>query len=127
MKIVVTVRNVGVNEPLGIEEYNWPDVSSLEEAKNKFLKILENFNQTLRPYEKARELVSIVEGGMADVKHQWEKQNLSTICDKHSMYDIMRCRLCGCMGKRYGVGEGGIQLDNKFRTKKWQSCPGSQA
>lgn len=85
--------------------------------------LLENFNNTLRPGERARHLVRIVSAEATAPKpfvmlHRWEKQNLVTIIDKHGVYDKMKCRICGAMGKRHGVGE--VTPDKKFP----EVCPG---
>lgn len=89
--------------------------------------IIERFNATLRPHERARRLVRIVsiEGKprAARLEHQWEKQNLVTISERGRMFDRMKCRRCGAMGKRFGLGD--VTLDPKFlKQPKFHFCPG---
>ena len=54
-------------------------------------------------------------------EHLWEKQNLVTVAPtrKVPMHDIYKCKKCGAMGKRFGVGL--IKPDKPFTELK---CPG---
>ena len=38
-------------------------------------------------------------------RHNWEKVNLVTIKDGSGLYDLLRCKRCGCERKRYGLTE----------------------
>lgn len=38
-------------------------------------------------------------------QHEWEKQNLVTIVNKGKVYDLVKCKKCGLVGKRHGFNE----------------------
>lgn len=88
-------------------------------------RVMDNFNATLRPGEKGRRLVRIEssEGEFAAhiIPHTWEKQNLVTIQDRHGIYDKMKCRVCGIMGKRFGLNPK-VTPDLKFAHPVYKSC-----
>ena len=54
-------------------------------------------------------------------EHHWEKQNLVTLAAKGKIpsHDIYKCKKCGAMGKRFGVGP--VRPDKPFTELK---CPG---
>lgn len=60
------------------------------------------FNTTLRPGEKAREVVRVrsLPITISLKEHSWNKLNWNLIEGK---YDVYQCRMCGITGKRYGT------------------------
>lgn len=73
--------------------------------------IIERFNSSLRPNEKARNFVKceVIDEDLH--KHDWEKASLVT---ERGGYDRMKCLHCGATGKRYGLGSGPEQIDKPF-------------
>lgn len=41
----------------------------------------------------------------AECTHEWTKHSMVT---QEGGYDWMKCDLCGCFGKRYGLGQFGV-------------------
>src|SRR5271165_6463686 len=106
------------------EDYNRPEVLNLDEAKTWGQALIDRFNATLRPRERARKFVGVelAEESNAVAKHEWSKVNLMTVHDRLGVYDKMICLRCNITGKRYGMGEAGVKLDSKFRGKVFLSC-----
>ena len=93
------------------------DVTIEQHAKD----IVDNFNATLRPHEKAREFISAistVKKENAVFPHDWRKVSLVT---EKGGFDKMKCSRCGATGKRYGLGSY-VQIDKKFK-KYIDGCP----
>jgi hypothetical protein len=109
------------------EDYNRPEVKSLEEAGAYGAKLVQSFNDTLRPGEKIRKYINarLDESAPDFPDHDFEKQNLVTIFDpRRGMHDLLKCRNCPVFGRRYGLI--GFQIDRKFRAAKWSKCRGVQ-
>ncbi len=79
------------------------------------------FNSTRRHGERARILVSVQKLSGWEREHDWQKINLVTISDRRGIYDVVACRRCGVMGKRYGLS-GSVTRDPKFKAKVYQRC-----
>lgn len=79
--------------------------------------LIEHFNNTLRPGEYPRIVISVrpvkntahLENTVHQ-KHLWKKMSLVT---EKGLYDKYRCELCGATGKRYGLIEF-VTPDRKF-------------
>lgn len=133
MKFVMTVRKVGDEEWKAWKEPEERDgVATLAEAEKWSRDTIERFNNTLRPGESPRELLSVTvdESSSGNVKkHDWEKTNLVTIAPRGdgAFYDTYGCNRCGITAKRYGIG-GDLVLDSKFKKAKvYQRCDTSLA
>ena len=120
MKIEITVCHVGKpevfwTEELETKEDGWP--MDLGQA------IIDNFNDTLKPGETARQLLSVrqLDAAPAPLAHDWEKSNLKTIIKGGKNYDTARCKACGATGKRFGLGER-VTIDPRYKGRV--SCPG---
>lgn len=131
MKFKIFVRNAGTetsqpSKPWE-EDYDYPEVETAEQARQTAEAMISNWNATLRPFDKPRELVSVeFEEEESDV-HNWEKQNLYTVMDKRlGHHDVMRCKSCGVTGKRFGLGTQ-VKLDAKYRAKAYQTCTGAKS
>ncbi len=85
--------------------------------------IIDNWNRTLRPHEKARELVRVelISDKADPIAHQWEKQNTITIKDSLGLYDVYKCQRCKITGKRFGLSQD-IKLDSAYRAKYHNNC-----
>lgn len=122
MKITFICANAN-----GEWQEDWEDQGNFGSGTPEELvdRVIAFFNRTLRPGELPRRAVRIVssEGEPAKhiIPHAWEKQNLVTISDKHGIYDKMKCRVCGIVGKRFGVGPH-IQPDLKYCHPAHKSC-----
>lgn len=90
-------------------EESWSDIPPEE--------IIENFNNTLRPHEKARKLIDyeILEDN-ENKPHSWKKKSLVTQIKGDISFDIYRCTECGVTGKRFGIA-GQIVLDKKYKKR----------
>lgn len=83
--------------------------------------IVDYFNRTLSPGEKARELVRVeVVGVVAPIEHDWGKQNLTTKTINGKPCDIVKCSRCGITGKRYGLAKP--KRDSMYRAKVYARC-----
>jgi hypothetical protein len=123
MKFTITVNHTDSKSGSWTEDYNRPDILTLDKAKAWAERTIGNFNKTLRPRERSRILLEIVEQeNDAVARHDWRKTNLVTIISGKRNYDKMICSRCGVTGKRYGLGQNGIERDSKFRAKKYETC-----
>ena len=123
MKFRMLVRD-GLARDGSIDEW-WEEHDKPVTDPEKWAKaIVARFNCTLRPGEKRRELVEVEILDVVSFKeHTWKKQNLTTVLDAYGgSHDVMKCKVCGITGKRYGLGPG-IALDPKYaRSKVYQRC-----
>lgn len=119
MKIKMFVKEV-CSGSSWIEDLNVPDGKDPEEyAKG----IINNFNNTLRPGEEARELLGIelLDGSDNPKEHNWEKQNGFALTDRIGMYDAYKCKDCGITGKIRTSGTP-IKIDSKFSAPIYKDC-----
>lgn len=73
--------------------------------------IIKRFNNTLRPKEHPREVISVrPTDKKINRQHKWEKISLVT---EKGMYDRYRCSHCGATGIRYGLAQF-VTPDRKF-------------
>ena len=81
------------------------------------------FNATLHPKERSRELLAVeVLDRQSQKDHDWEKTTLTTISNGYHIYNKYRCRRCGVTAKRYGLSESFV-LDGRFaRAEVYQRC-----
>ena len=121
MKVNITVAHTdGSGEPW-IEDYNRPEVKNIDDANAYAIALIEGWNSSLRPYEKARRVVLVeIVGESGPTSHDWEKTNLVTISDRLGLYDTLECRNCFITAKRFGLTN--IHIDRQFRAKKFQTC-----
>jgi hypothetical protein len=126
MKFICTVRHATGRS--WKEQFDRPNIITLAEAEDWAKATIRKFNETLRPRELPRILVSVVLDGDSE-SHLWMKTNLVTISDpKLGLYDTLECRVCGITGKRFGLGRSGIARDKKFKSSKYAKCtPGVKA
>ena len=120
MKILMKVKKIN-NYYVWKEEY---DIDNSENAREYAEKMVNNFNNTLRQGESARQLVDIEiidYNSVQKFNHDWEKTNLVTLSGRSGTYDTMRCSRCGITGKRYGLG-GSVTRDSKYKSKKYDYC-----
>ena len=105
----------------------WEEVEDqqVEDAHAWSVECIQQFNNTLQPGEKARELHSVEILDVDSKKdHDWEKTNLVTIIEGKRIYDTHKCRSCGITAKRFGLGD--IVLDWNFKAKVYQRCDTSK-
>ncbi len=77
-----------------------------EDPMKAYTKIIEFFNNTLRPYEKRRTVISaewVKE--KSNYYCDFEKTNMFTLKDSKGYYDRMKCKNCGKVRRRYGLNE----------------------
>lgn len=102
------------------EKYN---VSNNVDCRLYAEKLVNNFNETLRPHESPRELLEVIELDTVTDSFEkeliWEKINLVTKFRAGKMYDTYKCAYCGITGKRYGLNEA-ISRDSRYKTQKYQ-------
>jgi len=101
------------------EEYN----EKTEDAQEYAEKMVESFNNTLKPYETKRTLISVeVMESSNDELHDWVKQSygMSQVF-RGQIVDIMRCSKCGITGKRFGLSSH-VKIDSKYKKKCFQKC-----
>ena len=124
MKFNIIVSHID-NTATWKEDYNRLEVRDLNDAAKWGANLIDNFNATLRPGEKARKFhgVEPAEDSEANAPHEWHKTNLVTISDRTGLYDRMTCLRCNITAKRFGVDS--LVVDKKFRAKKYLTCKGS--
>jgi hypothetical protein len=106
-----------------LEDYNRPEVKTEEQARQWAERTIQNFNNTLRPGEKARKVVDVTfEDNEAKQAHEWQKVNLVTLIDNRgAFYDRLLCLNCGVTAERWGIDS--IRLSKKYRrAAKYLSC-----
>lgn len=103
------------------EDYDKPDIETLEEAEAWADETIARFNNTLRPHEKARKVIRVEMLGDSE-EHDWERTNPYTLISKHKgNYDAFRCSKCGITGRRYGLNTS-ISRDREFSADGYGSC-----
>ena len=118
MRFVIHVKHIGEpDESAWVETYDKPCSDPTAWARET----IDRFNATLKPYEKAREVVRAERLGDSPVAHHWMKTNLVTIAQRERMYDTYKCIGCGITGKRYGLSEM-VALDEEYKAKVYQHC-----
>ncbi|HEB27876.1 MAG TPA: hypothetical protein ENI05_08895 [Porticoccus sp.] len=124
VKFKIKVSNIDVGEPWH-EPYDKPEVTNLKEAQAWAKDTVKWFNETCQSGEQHRELHGVELDGPSEV-HEWYKLSLTTQLGSGRLsgqsYDVMACENCDVTGKRFGLGEGGIKRDSKFRAKKYSRC-----
>lgn len=85
--------------------------------------LIDSFNATLRPGERAREFVRVeIHGEVAPIEHAWTKTSLVTQMEPGGrMFDAMKCDRCGITGKRYGLAAH-VERSHKYRAKVYARC-----
>lgn len=124
LSYTMKVKHEGKADSEAWEEKNTAHVENDVTAEEHAKAIVEMFNHTLRPRERPREFVEIVndDAGNAKAQHVWEKVSLVT---EKGGYDKMKCSVCGATGKRHGLGQNGVTVDTKFK-KYGFFCPGKK-
>lgn len=107
-----------------IEDEDRPNIKTMEAAQKWAEDTIARFNETLRPFETPRTLISIEDLHDAESnKHVWNKTNLTTIAGKYfGTYDTMECENCRITGKRHGMGDHGVVRDPEFEAVGYASC-----
>lgn len=121
MKYKIAVQFVQGGEPWE-EDYDDAHVTTDAEAMNKGAALVQHFNDTLRPGEKARKFLGARIVGEGE-SHDWHKVNLITQTRGRQNFDTMRCELCKITGKRFGLGPS-VKRDSIYRAKKYAKCAG---
>ncbi len=132
MKFKAQVRfATGQKDPAGDpdgwwwETYDKAEITSVVDAEDWITDTVKRFNATLRRGERPRETSGKIEViGESARQHEWRKISLTTQVDYRGNFDNMKCDVCGCTGRRYGLGQAGIKRSPQFKAKKWNACPG---
>ena len=97
MKIDITVKHADGSDESWVENYDRPSVKTIEDANKFAAQLIQTFNNTLRPHEKARKILSVTLVGESDAPdHNWSKTNLVTIINPRlGFYDTLQCERCG--------------------------------
>lgn len=84
---------------------------------------LEEFNATLKPGERPRELLKIeILDDSNEKYHQWVKRTDGmSVRFRGEVVDLMFCEKCRITGKRKGF-RSDVVIDSKFRRKGFQEC-----
>lgn len=101
------------------EEFDIEDDVNAEEFVSS---LVSHFNNTLRPGEQRRKLISVSDTGEKGTQnHKWSKTNVITIRGRNGLYDTVVCDICGITGRRYGIGREVIP-DREYRAKCYETC-----
>jgi hypothetical protein len=104
---------------------SWVETLEGEDEQEPY-RIIERFNTTLYPGEKAREVLGVTEiKNPKTLSHQWIKSNLFTQTKGGEYFDTYRCEICGITAKRFGIGEY-IRRDKKYEAEKYKYCKGKK-
>ena len=121
-KVIVNYANSENSTSEWLENFDKEEIETSEQAENWAKETIIEFNNTLRPLERARVFVGVEMIGESDIPHKWEKMNLITLIDRNDrMYDSYQCLACGITSKRYGLG-GGFIRDVRYRVEKYRFC-----
>lgn len=105
---------------VGDEKHYWYEILWGMDEQAPY-RIIEHFNATLHPGEKARKVLKVIPlKDSAGQQHEWEKSNLVTIM-KGGAHDTYRCKNCGITSKRYGLASVLIR-DTKYLSKRYELC-----
>lgn len=108
------------------ETHNENKVTDKETAATLVAEWIKAFNEVeLMRYGgngKPRTVVDIQIVGEGPRRHEFEKSNSMTIGgDGHAPRDRWVCKVCGCVGLRYGVS-GTIKRTGAWSAKKYEFC-----
>jgi hypothetical protein len=125
MKIRIKVRNV-VTGREWTEDYDKNGIGdnggNVQQAEDWAFQLIKRFNETCRPGEYHRELLSTELLGTSTLQHDWYKRTDGmSVNFKGRLVDLFECRKCGITGKRLSLGSS-IRRDSKYRGKKFESC-----
>lgn len=102
----------------------YKNIQNIDDAKAMAKVFIDNFNRTLRPYEKPRKLlrVEIIGKRNININHEWiKKTNGMSVPFRDGIVDLYYCRRCGITGKRYGLNNE-IAIDSKYKKKEYRKC-----
>jgi hypothetical protein len=106
-KVEIEVRVVGGKS-------SWKEEYNCEGDPNQFgLKLIEQFNRTLREGEIPREFVGVKLLDENEHNHKWRKVNAITVSHAGRRFDKYECERCGITGKRHGVAL--LKRDSKYK------------
>jgi hypothetical protein len=121
MKFRIKVKNENPNLEPWWETYNENTDDPVAYSK----KLIEGFNNFLRPHESPRTLLSVEVLQSENTNHEWVKlTNGQSIRFRGNLVDLHQCSKCGITGKRYGLNSV-IKIDSKYRAKKYRECKAS--
>ncbi len=127
MKFTITTQEIETKRLVGKEPYDKSELDTEEKVKQWVTDTIRRFNATLRPHEKAREVISLEFEGVGE-SHNWVKTSMATVCGTHhykgKMYDEYRCTQCGVTGKRFGLAQS-VTIDPKYK-RKHKKCSHTQ-
>ncbi|MBA7542925.1 hypothetical protein ES705_35250 [subsurface metagenome] len=105
------------------EPEDQPQIETLVEAEIWGRKVIENFNASLKPHERAREFLGVEIVDEESDKHRWVKRSLTTVMSRSGgrSYDKYGCDGCGITGRRYGL-DAHVQRDSDFKAAGFESC-----
>jgi len=103
-----------------IEDYDKPNIYTLDKAKAWAEQTIEWFNSTLREGEKPRKVLSVELVNENSDVHDFQKTNLVTIIKGGRNYDTLICLNCGVTAKRFGLDN--TILDSKYKAAKYLKC-----
>lgn len=95
MKFIITVKN---------QDSQWEETydKNVEDPHQWAKDTVARFNDTLRPHELPRELVSVNVVSKVNDHHRWEKRtNGQSVLFRGRIADLMYCADCGITGKRF--------------------------
>jgi hypothetical protein len=124
MKFTMIVKWIGSNETWE-ETEDRPALTTEKACQDWAVQCIQNFNATLRPHEKPRELVGLVRVEVDSQKevntvHQWVKLNAVTQVKGNQTFDVMCCEVCNITARRYGLDR--IVRDTKYRSQVYAYC-----
>ena len=113
--------------PEGVwEEHNENEVVCQDSAASLASCWIESFNETewirYGASGAPRTITAVEFIGDGPPQHEWEKANSMTLGnDGHGHRDKWVCKVCGCVGLRYGLSQV-IKRTGKWRAKKYEFC-----
>ena len=91
-------------------------------AQDWAYQLIETFNETLRPFEKRRELIGVEIIGKSAPAHDWIKRtNGMSVEFRGALVDLFECRKCGITGKRFRLGDA-VKRDSKYKAQRFANC-----
>ena len=122
MKIKITVKNATSEWSEEYDRAGIGDNGNILQAQDWAYQLIETFNETLRPFEKRRELIGVEIIGKSAPAHDWIKRtNGMSVEFRGALVDLFECRKCGITGKRFRLGDA-VKRDSKYKAQRFANC-----
>lgn len=106
----------------GVEWNEWTsDFDEKEDPRLYALKLIDRYNKSCTKREPKRELICVISfrRTLQRKLHDWQKLSLVT---EVGGFDQMKCSKCTITGRRYGLGQQGVNRESKYKADIYRKC-----